>query len=84
MNEKKFYVMLGFDVDGETLWTAPDPLINADPEHTITNDKKPSLMSQAAYGPLVAVPRILRMLEEQEISATFLFRERRWKNILRW
>ena len=70
MIQKKFKVLLSFDVDGETLWTAPDPLINADP-NAITNDQKPSLMSQAAYGPVTAVPRILRMLDNFDIKATF-------------
>ncbi len=72
MTEKKFQVMLTFDVDAETLWTAPDPLINAEPQgNAVSNENKPSLMSMAAYGPLVAVPRILRMLDKYEIKATF-------------
>lgn len=66
MNNTRFSVMLTFDVDAETLWTAPDPLID-DP----TNHLKPSLMSQASYGPLVAIPRLLKLLDEYDIQSSF-------------
>lgn len=72
MSERIFPVCLGFDLDAETLWTAPDPLINAEgDEKAIPNDKKPALMSQAEYGPRTAVPRILRMLKKYDAKATF-------------
>lgn len=62
---KKFKVMLTFDVDGETLWTAPDPLNDAN------NASRPTVLSQARYGPLVAVPRILDLLDKYGIKSTF-------------
>jgi peptidoglycan/xylan/chitin deacetylase (PgdA/CDA1 family) len=66
MKNSKFEVMLTFDVDAETLWTAPDPLQN-----NPSNCLKPSLMSQASYGPNVAMPRILKLLDDYEIKSSF-------------
>lgn len=63
--EKKFKVMLTFDVDGETLWTAPDPLNDSN------NALRPTVLSQGRYGPLVAVPRILNLLDKYQIKSTF-------------
>jgi len=62
---KKFQVMLTYDVDAETLWTAPDPLNDA------RNHLRPTMMSQAAYGPKVAVPRILKLLDDFDIKGSF-------------
>jgi peptidoglycan/xylan/chitin deacetylase (PgdA/CDA1 family) len=54
-------VMLGFDVDG------PSAMIrrNADVEHM------PSARSMGEFGPNVAVPRILDMLREYDVPASF-------------
>lgn len=59
--QKSFPVLLGFDLDGETLWTARDP----------SNAARPVTLSQGRYGPEVAVPRILDLLRRHGISATF-------------
>jgi peptidoglycan-N-acetylglucosamine deacetylase len=50
-----------FDVDAESCVLAHDP----------TATSRMSLMSHQAYGPRVAVPKLLRMLERQEVRATF-------------
>lgn len=60
-SQTAFPVMLGFDVDGETLWTARDP----------SNAQRPITLSQGRYGPEVAVPRILDLLQRHGIGATF-------------
>lgn len=54
-------VMLGFDVDGRWLWLS----LNRD------SAKFPSLMSMGDYGIRVAMPRILRLLDEYRVKATF-------------
>ena len=54
-------VMLGFDVDGVSSW------LNRNPDYA----KLPSLMSMAEYGPSVATPRILDMLDNHSIQASF-------------
>ncbi|HEX3724261.1 MAG TPA: polysaccharide deacetylase [Nitrolancea sp.] len=56
-----FPVMIGFDLDGETLWTSRDS----------SNAARPVTLSQGRYGPEVAAPRILDFLERLQISATF-------------
>lgn len=50
-----------FDVDAESaiLWNAPQ------------NAARMSVMSHQAYGPLVGVPRLLRILETHQIRSTF-------------
>jgi peptidoglycan/xylan/chitin deacetylase (PgdA/CDA1 family) len=58
---RPFPVLLGFDLDGETLWTSRDP----------SNAQRPVTLSQGRYGPEVAVPRILALLKRQGIAATF-------------
>ena len=58
---RPFPVMLGFDVDGETLWTARDA----------SNAHRPVTLSQGRYGPEVAMPRILEMLKRQDLRITF-------------
>ena len=50
-----------FDVDAESCVLAHDP----------TATKRMSLMSHQAYGPRVAVPKLLRILARQDIRATF-------------
>jgi peptidoglycan/xylan/chitin deacetylase (PgdA/CDA1 family) len=53
--------MLTFDVDGVSSWLRRDPnFINF-----------PSLMSMAEYGPAVATPRILDLLDRHAIPASF-------------
>jgi peptidoglycan/xylan/chitin deacetylase (PgdA/CDA1 family) len=54
-------VSLSFDLDGETLWWD-------DPD---TQTGQPGPMSQGAYGPRVALPKILALLEKHELPATF-------------
>lgn len=53
--------MLSFDVDGESLWIARDPALKDRPIH----------MSMGAYGPKVAVPRILTLLDRYDLKAGF-------------
>jgi peptidoglycan/xylan/chitin deacetylase (PgdA/CDA1 family) len=45
-------VLLTFDLDAESSWLARDP----------DNDKRPVLLSQARFGPKVAVPEIIDLL----------------------
>ncbi|GHH99374.1 polysaccharide deacetylase family protein [Neobacillus kokaensis] len=59
--EKKVFVSLTFDVDGETLWTSRDP----------NNWQRPVALSHGTYGPRVGLPRILRLLQKYSIEATF-------------
>ena len=54
-------VSLGFDVDGVS------GAINRDPEVA----RLPSLMSMREYGPTVGVPRILQLLDDYDIKASF-------------
>jgi peptidoglycan/xylan/chitin deacetylase (PgdA/CDA1 family) len=54
-------VVLSFDVDGETLWTAREAL----------NWDRPVTLSQGAYGPKVGLARILKLLATYKIPATF-------------
>ena len=53
--------MLTFDVDGVSSWLWRDPNFA----------KFPSLMSMAEYGPAVAAPRILDLLDDYGIKASF-------------
>ena len=57
----KLPVILTFDVDGETLWRCRDP----------ENANRPVTLSQGRYGPETAMPRILKLLERNQIHATF-------------
>jgi peptidoglycan/xylan/chitin deacetylase (PgdA/CDA1 family) len=50
-----------FDLDAEEVWLSDDPA-NAD---------RPGPLSQGTFGPKVAVPLILDLLEEHAITATF-------------
>ena len=54
-------VMLGFDVDGVSSW------LNRNPDY----QNLPSLMSMAEYGPSVATPRILDLLDQHSVKASF-------------
>ena len=53
--------MLTFDVDGVSSWLRRDPKYGS----------LPSLMSMAEYGPSVAAPRILDLLDKHAIKASF-------------
>ncbi|UCF85916.1 MAG: polysaccharide deacetylase [Desulfobacteraceae bacterium] len=57
-NGKKCAAVLSFDFDAESLWMAK-------------NLTTPSVMSRGEYGARVGVPRIITMLEEYGIQATF-------------
>src|SRR5512143_834986 len=56
-----FPIMLTFDMDAESTVLAIDP----------ENARRPGVLSPGQYGPTVAVYRILQMLKEEEIPATF-------------
>ena len=57
----KVAVNVTFDVDGETLWW--------DDRETMQGRRGP--LSQGVYGPTVALPKILALLERHDIRATF-------------
>lgn len=50
-----------FDVDAESCTIAHDP----------SSTRRMSLMSHQSYGPKIAVPRLLQLLDRQDIKATF-------------
>jgi len=54
-------VMFTFDFDAETLWISRDP----------SNWKRPGTLSQGTYGAKVGVPKILELLRDYELRATF-------------
>jgi peptidoglycan/xylan/chitin deacetylase (PgdA/CDA1 family) len=56
-----FPIMLTFDLDAETGALAID----------LNNANRPGVLSVGQYGPRVGVHRILRLLEEEDIPATF-------------
>lgn len=56
-----FPIMLTFDLDAESGALASDP----------ANATRPGVLSMGQYGPKVAVPRILKLLSEEAIPATF-------------
>ncbi len=58
---EKMPVMLTFDLDAETLWLARDA----------NSADKPIWLSQGRYGPREGLPRILALLKEHDIRATF-------------
>ncbi len=60
-SDRPIPVLLTFDVDAETLWTARDP----------SNARRPVTLSQGSYGPRVGLPRIVALLEKHGITATF-------------
>lgn len=53
--------MLTFDFDAEAGWLSRDPAAAS----------RPGILSQGTYGAKVGVPRILRLLEEERVPATF-------------
>ena len=60
-NGARCAVMLTFDFDAETNWISRDR----------ENLKRPGTLSQGTYGAKVAVPKILELLSQEELSATF-------------
>ena len=54
-------VTLGFDIDGVSSWIGRNP--------DFAN--RPGLLSMAEYGPKRGVPRILKLLDDYDIKATF-------------
>jgi peptidoglycan-N-acetylglucosamine deacetylase len=50
-----------FDLDAEEVWIGEDP----------ANRDRPGVLSQGTYGPKVAVPLILDLLERHRVRATF-------------
>ncbi|MBU8868195.1 polysaccharide deacetylase family protein [Paenarthrobacter aromaticivorans] len=50
-----------FDVDAESCTIAQDP----------SSTRRMSLMSHQSYGPKIAVPRLLRILDRQDVKGTF-------------
>jgi peptidoglycan/xylan/chitin deacetylase (PgdA/CDA1 family) len=58
---KGFPVMLTFDLDAETLWTARDP----------KNWERPIALSQGTYGWKIGMGRIMDLLDRYGIKVTF-------------
>jgi len=54
-------VMFTFDFDAETLWVSRDP----------SNWKRPGTLSQGTYGAKIGVPKILELLRDHNLKATF-------------
>ena len=54
-------VSFTFDLDAETFWFSR----TMDSMHSV------NLMAEGSYGPKVALPRILNMLDRQELKTTF-------------
>ena len=60
-DEIKCVAMLTFDLDGVSSWIRRDP----------SYADFPSLMSMAEYGPSIATPRILDLLDKYDIKSSF-------------
>ena len=60
-NSKKCSLSLTFDFDAESLWLANNP----------RHHELPGVLSLGKYGANVGVPKILELLAEEEIKATF-------------
>ncbi|UCI31970.1 polysaccharide deacetylase family protein [Mesorhizobium sp. B4-1-4] len=60
-NGAKVAVTLTFDFDAETLWLARDP----------ANVDRPGTLSQGTYGAKVGVPKVLEVLADEGLPATF-------------
>jgi peptidoglycan-N-acetylglucosamine deacetylase len=60
-NGARCAVMLTFDFDAEAGWLSRDPSVAS----------RPGILSQGTYGAKVAVPRILKLLEAEDVPATF-------------
>jgi peptidoglycan-N-acetylglucosamine deacetylase len=58
---KRAGAVISFDFDAEEVWIGEDPK-NAD---------RPGVLSQGTYGAKIAVPLILDLLKEKDITATF-------------
>ncbi len=58
---RRLALMLSFDIDAETLWLTRNPL----------NKTHPANISRGLYAVKQGVPRILRLLEEERLHATF-------------
>ena len=58
---KRAAVMLTFDFDAETVWLSRDPNVT----------DRPGVLSQGRYGAKIGVPRILELLRQEQIRATF-------------
>lgn len=61
VTSKGFPLLLTFDLDCETMWTARDQ----------SYANRPVLMSQGAYGWKVGTPRILALLNKYDVKSTF-------------
>jgi len=61
MGDARVAVLLTFDFDAETLWIARDQ----------SNWERPGTLSQGTYGARVGVPKILELLREEQLPATF-------------
>lgn len=61
MEDSKCVVLLTFDFDAESLWISRDP----------SNWDRNGTLSMGTYGARVGVPRILELLEEENLKATF-------------
>ena len=61
LTEQGFPLLLTFDLDCETMWTARDPDAH----------KRPILMSQGAYGWKVGVWRVMEVLRRYGLQSTF-------------
>ncbi|MBI3456219.1 MAG: polysaccharide deacetylase [Candidatus Rokubacteria bacterium] len=53
--------MLTFDFDAEAGWLSRDPAVAV----------RPGILSQGTYGAKVGVPRVLKLLEQEQVRATF-------------
>ena len=60
-NNKRLALMLSFDIDAETLWLTRNEI----------NKNHPANLSRGLYSVKQGIPRILRMLEEENQHATF-------------
>ena len=60
-NDGQCALMFTFDFDAETLWVSRDP----------SNWKRPGVLSQGTYGGKVGVPKILEVLRDHGLKATF-------------
>ena len=58
---KRIAIMVAFDIDGELLWL----------QRNHENEKHLTNLSRGRYATRQAVPRLLRMLEQEKIQATF-------------
>ena len=58
---RSYGATISFDFDAEEVWIGEDP----------ENAHRPGVLSQGTYGPKVAIPLILELLKQHEITATF-------------